>query len=65
MNTGSGSSTYNFQVGAKEGQTIGITLSSSDGFDLAAAGNASTGTIQNTRSTPGQTVKGNVFSTQP
>ncbi|PZD57821.1 flagellin FliC, partial [Pantoea ananatis] len=26
LNTGSGSSTYNFQVGAKDGETIGITI---------------------------------------
>ncbi|WP_441339082.1 flagellin N-terminal helical domain-containing protein, partial [Pantoea ananatis] len=38
LNTGSGSTTYNFQVGAKDGETIGIVLSSSDSFNLAAAG---------------------------
>ncbi len=32
LNTGSGSSTYNFQVGAKDGETIGITISASDGL---------------------------------
>ncbi len=55
LNTGSGSTTYNFQVGAQDGQTIGITISSSDSFDLAAAGNASSGNVQNTSSTTGQT----------
>jgi flagellin len=63
LNTGSGSSTYNFQVGAQDGQTIGITLSSSDSFDLAAAGNASSGTVQNTSVTTGQTVNGTARST--
>ncbi|MDC7872125.1 flagellin [Pantoea ananatis] len=61
LNTGSGSSTYNFQVGAKDGQTIGITLSASDGFDLAAAGQS--GTTQNISSTTGQTVNGNARTT--
>ncbi|WP_324028525.1 flagellin FliC [Pantoea sp. JZ2] len=61
LNTGSGSTTYNFQVGAKDGQTIGITLSASDGFDLAAAGQS--GTTQNTETTTGQTVNGNARST--
>ncbi|MDF7785412.1 flagellin [Pantoea stewartii] len=61
LNTGSGSTTYNFQVGAKDGETIGITISSSDGFDLAAAGQS--GTTQNTETTTGQTVNGNARST--
>ncbi|ARF50066.1 MULTISPECIES: flagellin [Pantoea] len=61
LNTGSGSTTYNFQVGAKDGETIGITISSSDGFDLAAAGQS--GTTQNTSSTTGQTVNGNARTT--
>ncbi|KGL52998.1 flagellin N-terminal helical domain-containing protein [Pantoea ananatis] len=64
LNTGSGNSTYNFQVGAKDGETIGITISSSDSFDLAAAGNASTGTTQNTRAMgTGDTVNGNARTT--
>ncbi|AEA04444.1 Flagellin [Pantoea ananatis LMG 20103] len=61
LNTGSGSSTYNFQVGAKDGETIGITISASDGFDLAAAGQS--GTTQNTSVTTGQTVIGNARTT--
>ncbi|WP_200286900.1 flagellin N-terminal helical domain-containing protein [Pantoea ananatis] len=61
LNTGSGSSTYNFQVGAKDGETIGITISASDGFDLAAAGQS--GTTQNTSVTTGQTVNGNARTT--
>ncbi|MCS3402184.1 flagellin [Pantoea sp. B566] len=61
LNTGSGSTTYNFQVGAKDGETIGITISASDGFDLAAAGQS--GTTQNTSSTTGQTVNGNARTT--
>ncbi|WP_342656773.1 flagellin FliC [Pantoea sp. RSPAM1] len=64
LNTGSGNSTYNFQVGAKDGETIGITISSSDSFDLAAAGNSSTGTTQNTRAMgTGDTVNGNARTT--
>ena len=61
LNTGSGNTTYNFQVGAKDGETIGITISASDGFDLAAAGQS--GTTQNTSSTTGQTVNGNARTT--
>ncbi|WP_438500583.1 flagellin [Pantoea ananatis] len=62
LNTGSGSSTYNFQVGAKDGETIGITISASDGFDLAAAGQS--GTTQNTRAMgTGDTVNGNARTT--
>ncbi|MDI6540066.1 flagellin, partial [Pantoea ananatis] len=62
LNTGSGSSTYNFQVGAKDGETIGITISASDGFDLASAGQS--GTTQNTRAmTSGDTVNGNARTT--
>ena len=61
LNTGSGSSTYNFQVGAKDGETIGITISASDGFDLASAGQS--GTTQNTSVTTGQTVNGNARTT--
>ncbi|MDJ0038792.1 flagellin [Pantoea allii] len=61
LNTGSGSTTYNFQVGAKDGETIGIAISASDGFDLAAAGQS--GTTQNTSVTTGQTVNGNARTT--
>ncbi len=61
LNTGSGTSTYNFQVGAKDAETIGITLSSSDKFNLAAAG-ASGGT--NTKAmASGDTVNGTQRST--
>ena len=64
LNTGAASSTYNFQVGSKDGETIGITISSSDSFDLAAAGNPSTGTTQNTRTMgTGDTVNGNARTT--
>ncbi|PQK93418.1 flagellin [Pantoea ananatis] len=63
LNTGSGSTAYNFQVGAKDGETISITLSSSDSFNLAAAGQVSSGTTQNSSSTSGQTVNGNTRST--
>jgi len=63
LNTGSGNTTYSFQVGAKDGEQIAITLSSSDNFDLAGAGQASSGTIQNSTSTSGQTVNGNTRTT--
>ena len=56
LNTGSGSTTYNFQVGAKDGETIGITISSSNGFNLF---NTSGATAQ----TSGQTINGNARST--
>ncbi|MGG6201352.1 flagellin, partial [Pantoea allii] len=63
LNTGSGSTTYNFQVGAKDGETIGIAISSSDGFDLAAAGQS--GSVQNTRAMASGTdiVNGNARTT--
>ncbi|BDH45369.1 flagellin [Salmonella enterica subsp. enterica serovar Choleraesuis] len=48
LDTAAGSKTYNFQVGAKDGETIGITLNSSDGWNLAAAGQAAGSTALNT-----------------
>ncbi|KHE01013.1 flagellin [Pantoea sp. PNA 14-12] len=56
LNTGSGSQTYNFQVGAKDGETIGITISASNGFNLF---NTSGATAQTT----GQTINGNARTT--
>ena len=56
LNTGSGSTTYNFQVGAKDGETIGITISSSNGFNLFNTASAS-------GQTSGQTINGNARST--
>ncbi|WP_028723355.1 flagellin [Pantoea ananatis] len=56
LNTGSGSSTYNFQVGAKDGETIGITISASNGFNLFNTTGA-------TASTTGQTINGNARTT--
>lgn len=47
LNSGSGSDVYNFQVGSKDGETIGITISSSDSFNLAGAGVS--GSTLNTR----------------
>lgn len=61
LNTGSGSATYSFQVGSKDGETIGITLGKSDSFNLAAAGQS--GSVQNTSSTSGQAVNGEARST--
>ncbi|MBW1212675.1 flagellin [Pantoea allii] len=56
LNTGSGSSTYNFQVGSKDGETIGITISASNGFNLFNTTGA-------TASTTGQTINGNARTT--
>ncbi|WP_368928533.1 flagellin [Mixta calida] len=62
LNTGSGSSDYSFQVGAKDGETISITISSSDSFNLAAAGS---GTALNTKTmTSGDTVNGTARATE-
>ncbi len=47
LNTGSGSTSYKFQVGSKDTETIAITLSSSDSFNLAAAGQS--GSALNTK----------------
>ena len=65
LNTGSSSgTTYSFQVGAKDGEQIEIKLGSSDDFDLAAAGQSSSGTVINTSSTSGQTVNGTARTTE-
>ena len=62
LNTGSGSSTYNFQVGSKDAEQIGIVISSSDSFNLASAG--SSGTVLNTKTmASGDTVNGNARTT--
>ncbi|WP_286184660.1 flagellin [Enterobacter sp. C2] len=63
LNTASGTSTYNFQVGSKDAETIGIKISSSDSFNLAAAG--SSGTTLNTKTmASGDTVNSNVRTTE-
>jgi len=64
LNTGSGTSTYNFQVGSKDAETIGIKISSSDSFNLAAAG--SSGTTLNTKAMASgtDTVNGNARTTE-
>ncbi len=62
LDTGSGSSSYSFQVGSKDSETISIKLSSSDSFNLAAAGQS--GTTLNTKTmTSGDTVNGNARTT--
>jgi len=63
LNTGSGSSTYNFQVGSKDAETIGIKISSSDSFNLAAAG-ASGATLNTKTMASGDTVNSNVRTTE-
>ena len=63
LNTASGTSTYNFQVGSKDAETIGIKISSSDSFNLAAAG--ASGTTLNTKTmTSGDSVNGNARTTE-
>ncbi len=56
LNTGSGTSSYNFQVGAKDGETISISLDSSDSYNLY---NATGATFQTT----GQTINGTARAT--
>ncbi|WP_454123218.1 flagellin N-terminal helical domain-containing protein [Kosakonia sp. Marseille-Q7440] len=56
LNTGTGSSSYSFQVGAKDNETISISLSSSNSYNLYNATGA-------TAQTTGQTINGNARST--
>ncbi|WP_417642650.1 flagellin [Enterobacter kobei] len=61
--TGSGSTTYDFQVGSKDSEKIGIVISSSDNFNLAQAGSAS-GTLNTKTMVSGtDTVNGNARTT--
>ncbi|WP_367165401.1 flagellin [Kosakonia cowanii] len=60
LNTGSGTSTYNFQVGAKDGEKIGIDISSSDSYNLAAAGSSGNGTQRQTQAVGFDVLKGKV-----
>ncbi|WP_325924078.1 flagellin N-terminal helical domain-containing protein [Pantoea dispersa] len=63
LNTGSGTKDYSFQVGSKDAETISITISSSNGYNLAKAG--ATGTALNTRTMgTGDTVNGTARATQ-
>jgi len=64
LNTGSGSSTYNFQVGSKDAETIGIKISSSDSFNLAAAGASGTTLNTKTMASGTDTVNGNARTTE-
>ena len=56
LNTGTGSSSYNFQVGAKDNETISISLSSSNAYNLYNATGA-------TSQTSGQTINGTARTT--
>ncbi|WP_254989307.1 flagellin, partial [Enterobacter roggenkampii] len=56
LNTGSGTSSYSFQVGSKDSETISIGLSSSNAFNLYNATGA-------TFTTTGQTINGNARTT--
>ena len=56
LNTGTGSSSYSFQVGAKDSETISISLTKSDSYNLYNATGA-------TAATTGQTINGNKRST--
>lgn len=54
-----GDQTYNFQVGAKDGEQIGIKINSSAGWNLSAAGaTAATPDVVNTLDVTTQTVNG-------
>lgn len=65
LNTGSGTTNYNFQVGAKDSETIGIGFSSSDSYNLAKAGVTGSGTVLNSRiMASGDTVNGTARTTQ-
>ncbi len=63
LNTGSGSSTYNFQVGSKDAEQIGIVISSSDSFNLASAGSSGTALNTKTMVSGTDTVNGNARTT--
>jgi len=64
LNTGSGTKDYSFQVGSKDAETISITISSSDKFNLAKTG-VTGGTALNTRSMgTGDTVNGTARATE-
>ncbi|WP_333871867.1 flagellin [Kosakonia cowanii] len=56
LNTGTGSSSYSFQVGSKDSETISISLTKSDSYNLYNATGA-------TAQTTGQTINGNKRST--
>jgi len=56
LNTGSGTSSYNFQVGAKDGEQISISLTSSNSYNLYNATGA-------TSQTSGQTINGTARTT--
>jgi len=56
LNTGSGTSSYSFQVGSKDDETISISLSSSNAYNLYNATGASV-------VTSGQTINGNARTT--
>ena len=57
LNTGTGSSSYSFQVGSKDNETIAINLTSSDSFNLYNATGA-------TFDTSGQTINGTARTTK-
>ena len=56
LDTGTGSSSYSFQVGSKDNETISISLSSSNDYNLYNASGA-------TSQTSGQTINGNARTT--
>ena len=62
LNTGASGSSYSFQVGAKDGETISIEISSSDSYNLAAAG--SSGALNTKAMTSGDTVNGTARTTE-
>jgi len=64
LNTGAtATGSYSFQVGSKDGEQISINIGSSDTWNLAAAGQAASGTTLNTATTSGQSVNSVARST--
>jgi len=63
LDTGSGSASYSFQVGSKDSETIAIKLSSSDSYNLAAAGQSGTTLNTKTMASGTDVVNGNARTT--
>ncbi|MCI1678653.1 MAG: FliC/FljB family flagellin [Ewingella americana] len=65
-NTGAADATYNFQVGSKDGEQIGINISSSAGWNLAAAsGGGNSSATLNTSADIGKAKAAFVTASQP
>ncbi|GLR11022.1 flagellin N-terminal helical domain-containing protein [Mixta theicola] len=64
LDTGADSKDYSFQIGAKDNETISISISSSDSYNLAAAGIGSGTALNSKTMTSGDTVNGTARSTE-